>query len=326
MINNIFPLKDGEYIEILHDGEYYYTFIPFPVETDNDEYHAGNLTQFLRHDAPPSVRDLLNIYGDVLVNSITVCKKPIQKAIDSVLNLISFGAWESTKRKLNYDDLFHLFMIIELSNATFRLEKNQVVNLELLDGYFPDEQTLCYPVDLTDSAQRITLRSLFDNAVARYGKEQIYIYDPVRFNCQTFVTNILEASNLMKASGIRLYKFINQNTKELFDQMPSIVGKVAKGVVDVAALFDRILYGASSRIHDLDDERLPEQRVQAVMFDKFIWSVSQAIDWLEEHGYDPIKFDETKNKYRFRMIDPDDFDSFISKAHDDGVTLVMGVY
>jgi hypothetical protein len=41
--------------------------------------------------------------------------------------------------------------------------------------------------------------------------------------------------------------------------------------------------------------------------DKDLWSIAQAKKWLREHGYIAPKVDETKNLYRFRQLEPEDF-------------------
>jgi len=45
--------------------------------------------------------------------------------------------------------------------------------------------------------------------------------------------------------------------------------------------------------------------VQSLIFDKLIWNPTNAIEWMVKHGYNYMKFHETKNYYRFRLSPPD---------------------
>jgi hypothetical protein len=45
-------------------------------------------------------------------------------------------------------------------------------------------------------------------------------------------------------------------------------------------------------------------KIQAVLFDKNVYSISKALKWLKKHGFNPFKVDITLNLLRFRMIDP----------------------
>jgi hypothetical protein len=45
-------------------------------------------------------------------------------------------------------------------------------------------------------------------------------------------------------------------------------------------------------------------RIQSVLFDKNKYSRQQAIQWLEDHGFQHYKIDVTKRYYRFRQFNP----------------------
>ena len=77
---------------------------------------------------------MLKKYWDYNIIGIIIEKSPIISAIDTALNLISFGKWAEAKKKYNYDDLYHLYLIITLdlrNGKTKRLllEKNQSINI-----------------------------------------------------------------------------------------------------------------------------------------------------------------------------------------------------
>jgi len=64
--------------------------------------------------------------------------------------------------------------------------------------------------------------------------------------------------------------------------------------------------------------------VQSVLFNKNIWSLSDAIKWLREHKYKVKKVDVTENFYRFRQRKPRAKYRYINKKlGSSGIELVL---
>jgi len=73
----------------------------------------------------------------------------------------------------------------------------------------------------------------------------------------------------------------------------------------------------------------PYQRsdIHSVLFDKTKYTPTQALKWLKDHNLKNIKpVHETINYYRYRIIDPDVFRSFITKKLKNGIELIIGFY
>ena len=45
-------------------------------------------------------------------------------------------------------------------------------------------------------------------------------------------------------------------------------------------------------------------RIQSILFNQKYFTISQAINWLDEHNYKHYKIDITTNFIRFRQIEP----------------------
>ena len=76
-----------------------------------------------------AVNRMLNSYGNDNIISIIVCRIPLQQAIIKVGNLLSNGGLDKAKRDLHYDNLFHLYMLINFANKhPIILEKNQSIH------------------------------------------------------------------------------------------------------------------------------------------------------------------------------------------------------
>ena len=68
------------------------------------------------------------------------------------------------------------------------------------------------------------------------GKENFYRYSAYDNNCQTFISNILKANNLLT---YELNNFIVQNTQQLFNNLSNL-RKITNTLTDIAGRFDVI--------------------------------------------------------------------------------------
>lgn len=65
--------------------------------------------------------------------------------------------------------------------------------------------------------------------------------------------------------------------------------------------------------------------VQAVLFDKDMWTRSSSLRELYKLGFHPIKpVHETANKYRYRMEDPNMYKRLRTKHGQKGITFIIG--
>ncbi len=79
----------------------------------------------------PQIRDFIQKYGNNNIVFMNVCREPIQEYILKAANLITLGGFNKKKIELNYDKLFHLYLLISLeNNVNFKLEKNEIVQIK----------------------------------------------------------------------------------------------------------------------------------------------------------------------------------------------------
>jgi hypothetical protein len=68
-------------------------------------------------------------------------------------------------------------------------------------------------------------------------------------------------------------------------------------------------------------------KIQAVLFDKAIYTIGSATSKLHNMGLKAIKPPHiTDKKIRFRLEDPDDFDHFATLKKGQGIELIIGYY
>lgn len=187
-----------------------------------------------RQAQSPLIRTFLSNHGQEKIIAIRVCRSPIVSFIDKLANIVSLGQWEANKRSMNYDKMFHLFLLLRTDTGScYKLEKNQNLNVGSADW---NQKAEFLPVLL---GSPLNANLLFKNAESHVDHKRLYAYDPVTSNCQRFCHDILKSSNLM-SSG--LDHFILQNAEQVLKHL-GLLEKAMKGITNGAARADILING-----------------------------------------------------------------------------------
>jgi hypothetical protein len=190
------------------------------------------LESLVRHRAPPDIRKYLRNHGDDMISNIIVCREPIQKGIDKFINIVTAGKYNRNKKKLKYEDMYHLYLSIENEhNERFRYEKNHVVTITKTGRTGKD----CMGVPMTKSIKVSDF--IFNGEQQQLKADEFWLYDAVTNNCQVFVMQLLAGNGLLND---KLANFIKQDAEKIIDNN---VSKLARFVTDLAGAGDRIIYG-----------------------------------------------------------------------------------
>ena len=71
---------------------------------------------------PFSFREMLKTHGNKIITSIIIVRSPISNILYQILNNLTLGQLDERLNDYNYDQLFHLKVII---NNKYSIEKNQ---------------------------------------------------------------------------------------------------------------------------------------------------------------------------------------------------------
>jgi len=243
---DMFDLADCEYIE--HDNNPHNELKGGNLFNSIAEmFHSGFnrvkslITNPIRLNAPPYYRSFLEKYGNIKITEILICKTPIHSTFNTILNAVSFGKWNETKDKLNYDQMYHLFMICKLEGGLIvRFEKNQVLSITLVDIQSYKTAKCIYLTNYKHIVP-VNLNQLHERALNAVGKERLYLYNASSTNCQLFINDLLENSGLMNET---IKEFVMQSADKLINSLPPLVQNFINGVTNTASFLDNILYGA----------------------------------------------------------------------------------
>ena len=149
---------------------------------------------------PKNLTKFINKNPDLNIVEIRICRKPVAKYINFFVNLITKGEVEKAKSKYNYDDIFHLYVILIFSDGrAFHLEKNEIVIINQITPEQNLKNTDCHNRFVSNK----NFKKLIEDAESDY--KNFYFYSAHRDNCQAFVRQIT------RKLGIRdLNRFIMQ--------------------------------------------------------------------------------------------------------------------
>jgi hypothetical protein len=225
--NNKFPLVE-KYFDSVGRWDIY--------DESFDKNQGSGILPSIRRDYSPNVRNVLNKYGNMKIKSAVVQRVPIESMLKNVLNVISLGKFKEQTKKLGYDKVFHLSLIVVCENGTqLVIEKNEVINISTK---IPPMKKGGERMNVTINKD-ITLNQLLENAQQKIGSK-FFLYDAFKNNCQMFIDSLLTHSGL---NTPELKKFILQDAGKILEGMPFYMKDVARGLTNLGAQFNRIIYG-----------------------------------------------------------------------------------
>jgi len=213
-------------------------FVCEPTLTgDIDELHGDGVIGDLKDkfikkflsSRPRVINDLIKSEGQAIVERVEVCRSPIMGIFEKLLNTLSFGMLKRKMKERDYDKLFHLYVILHLSNGSvYRIEKNQRMNI--IKNPKKTDETVCK----STAVGNINFET-FITAPERVNMKNLYRYNAFSENCQNYVKRLLNANGITQFND-----FILQKVKDL---APSYLQKIARGITDVAGVADYVIRG-----------------------------------------------------------------------------------
>jgi len=198
-----------------------------------------------RLDYPIRVKKILEIYGENAIDYIEIGRTPIPRFLKFLLNVVSFGEFGKRFRQSEYNNLYHLFIvIITIEGVRIHLEKNQVISSKL-DFKIPPNTEL---MNVYDISENITINEFLFNGLLRQGRDKFFTYSSASNNCQDFILNLLKANHI---DG-DILSFVKQDTTQFFEGLTH-VRKVTNTVTDVAGIADTV-------IHETEDKLLSQSK------------------------------------------------------------------
>jgi hypothetical protein len=162
---------------------------------------------------------------------LQVGRRPLLAPLRKALDVITFGRFSKKARQLNYDNVYHNYMLITLDDGrVVKIEKNEVVSESTASR--DDLTGELFEVPL--NGQQLSVKTLIDTASAG-NQANFYKYRANSDNCQKFTRDIVVKNGLLPDQDI-------QDADALVGTIP---GKslIPNTVTDIAAVGQRLLAG-----------------------------------------------------------------------------------
>ena len=186
-----------------------------------------------------SVSRILERFQNIDITNISIHRVPLRASSLLVLNLLSLGDFYKRLAGTTHDKLFHLYMIIDLSNGLkYVLEKNAVITLRLYkseDDSGGEGNSINIPIKTG-----LNLRVMLDRTRNFMSPSKYYRYSGYNNNCQVFIDSILSANNINSEAA---KAFVLQDTKGLF-QNDDRFRKVLNSLTDIGAVYNKLTSGS----------------------------------------------------------------------------------
>jgi len=201
------------------------------------EITGGGLSDDIMKNFNSKTRANFNRYGDMPITHLQAARQPIgfgkkimnEATMHGLMNFLNkISGYKETNEP---DTLFHIYMIIRLKDGpVMRLEKNALIELyEYTPLPFPIEEW----IDLDVSGLNLTLNSMMQKTVDKYGPERVFKYEAYRWNCQYFCLSMLISNNIPFTYAQK--KWVMQNVAGIAS---SLTRRIIQYATDIGAKID----------------------------------------------------------------------------------------
>jgi len=201
-------------------------------------------TIFGREDYPPQERNIISTYGNMPIKKICLYREPLQRLVQLGADLISKGQATQLKKKYGFDELYHLYMVISVEESRdkyipIRLEKNEVINMEVNPNIKPDAEKL----ELLISPKfNYTLKQFLDNTRNAMGSK-FFPYDPFNNNCQVFISSLISSNPPLEQDNPNAHRFVMQDVGGIETEMNPVTKSIFRGTTGLASRLNVLFKG-----------------------------------------------------------------------------------
>lgn len=183
-------------------------------------------------------RNVLKDKGSTKIVKIIVCRIPISKSLDNLLEILSLKTWKEAKRISNYDNMFHLFALFVLNDTTTLLvEKNANIIVRIFsESQYDLKDPKIEKMDLDIYKRNLTLNQMFKKH--RDTLPGFFTYSAFEFNCQRFLSDLLRINRVITPD---LSKFITQDIEQVCKNLPFFLDKMTRVITDIGSYIGRKL-------------------------------------------------------------------------------------
>jgi len=125
---------------------------------------------------------ILDKYGNSSIWGMKVVRTPLSSGLNRLLNIMSLGKMKRMKNKHEYNDYFHLFLVVDIgNNRNIVIEKNERVSISQTYKKEARSQEMNVPYDM--NRRSITVNELVNTTLNKIGEYNFWQYRAFSLNC-----------------------------------------------------------------------------------------------------------------------------------------------
>ena len=149
---------------------------------NNNQQGDGIIDDFL-NTRPRKVNNFMSKYARMKIINISICRVPLNSKIKFILNLFTNGKVNEIKKRYNYDEIFHLYLLFTLENGErYLIEKNEVVSIKKFNNQYKKGDCKSKNIIVMFGGMIIKSEKNYTN---------MYKYSAHNDNCQKFIKTLL---------------------------------------------------------------------------------------------------------------------------------------
>ncbi len=193
---------------------------------------------------PTNIERLMEKNRDKVIKKIKIFRLPLQKELTQALNALTDNSVKKFLKKNDIDKLYHLGVFLETTdNNQFVYDKQANFSfVEAPKGFLKQPKIETSPVsNLPDG---LTIGGLFDAGRKRMGSK-FYYYSALKYNCQYFIKESLEA-----IGADFDVQFVMQDLTNLVKRIPEWKRRFGIALTSLAREADKVVSHTKDAIKD----------------------------------------------------------------------------
>ena len=214
------------------------------LDCEMDTKRHGKMTGDGLGKLPTDIERRLEKNRDKFISKITIFRLPLQKELTAALNALTDNSVKKFLKKNDMDKLYHLGVFLETTdNNQFVYDKQANFSfVEAPKGFLKQPKIETSPVsNLPDG---LTIGGLFDAGKKRM-KSKFYYYSALKYNCQFFIKESLEA-----IGADFDVDFVMQDLSNLVKRIPEWKRRFGVALTDIAREADKVVSHTKDAIKD----------------------------------------------------------------------------
>jgi len=214
------------------------------LDCEMDTKRHGKMTGDGLGKLPTDIERRLEKNRDKFISKITIFRLPLQKELTAALNALTDNSVKKFLKKNDMDKLYHLGVFLETTdNNQFVYDKQANFSfVEAPKGFLKQPKIETSPVsNLPDG---LTIGGLFDAGKKRM-KSKFYYYSALKYNCQFFIKESLEA-----IGADFDVQFVMQDLSNLVKRIPEWKRRFGIALTDIAREADKVVSHTKDAIKD----------------------------------------------------------------------------